>query len=280
MEVDEHQDQAIERHRRLLERIADPVAIEHWLARTEAALLSRPGEQALRTRRATLLRELGRIEEAHAVEEAPAGAARFVRVNDLLTPEEIVQLWQTVAPDGSPFEQARIGKEGGVTDLRVRYAALMCEPEPLREWFLRRLDDAIAREDVLMRLGIEPFEVGRRELQVTRHVHGGFYRMHRDASASEAATTGRALTYVYYFHRHPRPFSGGDLLMFDQDQAGHRDPSLAFTRLAPLHNSVVFFAPDRLHAVTNVGCASSDPLDGRWTVNGWFYRASGYPTST
>ena len=61
-------------------------------------------------------------------------------------------------------------------------------------------------------------------------------------TGSMAACSGRRLSYVYYFHRQPRPFRGGDLLLYDTDrQAGNFEMGV-FTRIEPLHNSIVFFS--------------------------------------
>ncbi|WP_256098241.1 2OG-Fe(II) oxygenase, partial [Streptomyces sp. MnatMP-M17] len=45
------------------------------------------------------------------------------------------------------------------------------------------------------------------------HNDGDFYRSHQDTSAEFAPR--RLLTFVYYLHRTPRPFGGGELRVFD-----------------------------------------------------------------
>ena len=79
------------------------------------------------------------------------------------------------------------------------------------------------------------------------------------------------MTFVYYFHRQPRRFSGGDLLLFDtdpeQDACGAK-----YTRIAPSHNSILFFPSACYHQVLPVVCESSDDA-GRFTLNGWTHPA-------
>jgi Rps23 Pro-64 3,4-dihydroxylase Tpa1-like proline 4-hydroxylase len=125
----------------------------------------------------------------------------------------------------------------------------------------------IEQEDILARLGVSRFTLGRFELQVTRYADSAHLWCHRDIGP---AHPDRHVSYVYYFHRQPRGFSGGDPLLFDQDGQGARSDSLAFTRIAPADNLLVLFPSDRWHSVSRVTVESSDPRDARWTVIGWF----------
>jgi hypothetical protein len=272
--------------------------LQAWLSKVEAALVVRPGQSHLRKTRAGLLRGLGRLDEAAQAyaeladgdEEAailaavltgavrgpagPGGPIRFVRLAGVLTAEEQHHLWQTVTAPDARYVPSRVGVgDSGRLDPSMRCSVVMQNPDALRPWFLPRIAGLVEREQVLDRLGLAPFPVGERELQVTRHLDGGFYCAHRDTCEKDGPATGRTLTYVYYFHQTPRSFSGGDILLFDHGPDDKGSKKMTFTRLEPLHNSLVFFASDRLHEVTKVICPESGAFDGRWTVNGWFHRA-------
>jgi len=278
-----------------LESLTQPAVLQVWLSKVEVALTARPDDHALLRKRAGLLRGLGRLDEAARAyaalaEETPetdalaavaltstGGPVRFVRLTGVLTAGEQQQLWQIVTAPDAHFVPARVGEGDKLRlDPSKRISSLMETPDALRPWFLPRIAELIEREQVLERLGLEPFPVGFRELQVTRHLDGGYYCCHRDANGEGGPSAGRTLTYVYYFHQSPRSFSGGDILLFDHGADDKRSEGLEFTRLEPAHNSLVFFASDRLHEVTKVVCPGSGPLDGRWTVNGWFHRAREY----
>ena len=88
----------------------------------------------------------------------------------------------------------------------------------------------------------------------------------------------RKLSYVYYFYRDPRPFAGGDLLLYDATDAG-RKPRAAFSRIDPTRNSIVFFPSDCWHEIIPVACGD-EPEDGRFTVNGWIHPRRAAHTST
>jgi SM-20-related protein len=157
-------------------------------------------------------------------------------------------------------------------DGAFRDAHRLDQPDAIGVWFLPWLEAMIVREALLSRRGLAPFQVGVRELQVTRHGDGGFFSVHTDAAAYPATLAwSRHLTFIYYFHRLPRGFSGGDLPLFDAAAGG----DFSFTRIDPAHNPLVLFQSTRLHTVTRVYCPSDDPLEGRWTVNGWLNRCVG-----
>lgn len=272
----------------LSERAVRPEVLASWLAQVEAALATRGNEPALAWRRAGLLRGLGRLNEAavayadlktdagnalaalllgQALEPCGReGPARFLRIPDFLPPNLYRLMWERVTHDAS-LSPAMVGP--GRVDETRRRSFLLEHSDELLPWFPAKIMTAIDRGRVVERLGLSSFEYGTMELQVTRHVDGDFFKPHRDAG--NANTASRRLTYVYYFHRTPKRFRGGDLLLCDQKSDGRRVAELGLTRLEPVDNCIVFFAADRLHAVTPVTMESDDPADGRWTVNGWLH---------
>ncbi|WP_327673237.1 2OG-Fe(II) oxygenase [Kitasatospora sp. NBC_00458] len=104
------------------------------------------------------------------------------------------------------------------------------------------------------------------------HNDGDFYRPHQDTSAEYAPR--RLLTFVYYLHRAPRPFSGGELRVFDTALPLHTETAGRWQERTwrdwePEHDSIVFFRPTAWHEVRPVGCASGRHEDSRFAVNGW-----------
>ena len=214
---------------------------------------------------------------------APPGfrPAPFVRMTDFLEPAQQDRLLTLTLAGGERFRPARVGK--GRLDLETR-TAFVSEAHVRREvrsWFGPKLRDVLphvltrlpmdetpgggARGDAASHEGAPRYGI---ELDVTAHPAGGFYRAHRDNS--EERNCRRKITFVYYFHREPRRFSGGDLLLYDTDFDAGTASNIAFTRLEPLRNSIVFFPSGCYHEVTPVECATDDFGDGRFTVNGWF----------
>lgn len=278
----------------LLKRIADPQTLRHWLADVEDRLKHTPSDRRLELQRGNLLRALGDLSAARAAFAAisasplpdPArdrplailsgerfdwadrfGPVPFVRLNAFLSSDQQIRLWDVVRR--ANLQPARITLEAGAVEPERRQADIASGASEIRGWFLPLVEAALDREQVLPRLGLSPFDPSHRELQITGHKEGGFFCMHKDSGLKNR---DRYLTFVYYFHRQPARFSGGELLLYDQDSQGCSTDPLAFTRLAPLHNSLILFPSDRWHAVASVTMDSTDPLDGRWTVNGWLHR--------
>ena len=110
-----------------------------------------------------------------------------------------------------------------------------------------------------------PFPVREIELQVTASNDSEWFKAHHDSG--NGASGSRELTFVYYCHREPRPFTGGQLRMYGP--VDHADSAAAQRRRArrsrPPQNSIVFFPSHYLHEVTadplRVGPVRGQPAD-------------------
>lgn len=110
------------------------------------------------------------------------------------------------------------------------------------------------------------------------HNDGDFYRPHQDAGPG--APTGdveKILTFVYYLHRTPAPFTGGALRVYDAAAPVHAGGALtpqdcSYRDWPPEHDSIVFFRPTALHEVRPVLCPSKSHADSRFAINGWLCR--------
>ncbi len=127
---------------------------------------------------------------------------------------------------------------------------------------------------ILTYLGIPTFEVDSVEAQLTAHNDGNYYKVHNDSGSPDSAT--RVLTYVYYFHREPKQYSGGELVIYDSKvENGYYVAADTFHAIAPTHNSIVFFPSYYMHEVKPVVCPSRAFADSRFTINGWVRHVAG-----
>jgi Rps23 Pro-64 3,4-dihydroxylase Tpa1-like proline 4-hydroxylase len=124
----------------------------------------------------------------------------------------------------------------------------------------RRVGEVAA--DAFGMLGGELAPPRRVECQQTIYLDGGFYQRHTDSLAEEAAP--RALTYVYYHHRVPKAFVGGELVLVDAAGEEHF--------VVPDDDLLVLFRSDLEHEVRPVSVASGHLGDARFSVNGWIWR--------
>jgi SM-20-related protein len=120
-------------------------------------------------------------------------------------------------------------------------------------------------EALMAGLGMSPATPSRLELQLVAHGDGAFYRPHIDTRTGGGADDVRVLSGVYYFHRQPKGFSGGELRLFNL-----ADPS-RFIDIEPTHNTLLIFPSWAPHEVRPVSCPSGEFMDSRFAINAWVY---------
>ena len=214
-----------------------------------------------------------------ALPAPPTGerAVPFAQLADFLSLSEQQQLWATTLAGN--YRPAKVGRD--TLDSSRREAATAKPPtrRAIRRWFVPKLRAALPA--ALARLaadsrGLRPEDAQGYgvELNVTAHHAGGYYICHTDNGDSTPVQAGRRISYVYYFHREPRRFTGGDLLLYDTDYEAQDWAMRAYSRLLPTDNMLVLFPSDSYHEITKVAPADGETLpfgDGRFTVNGWIH---------
>jgi hypothetical protein len=120
---------------------------------------------------------------------------------------------------------------------------------------------------VMPRLHLQPFKIGSIEMVVRAYQDGHYFKVHRDAPPG-SPFANRIMNYVYYFHKRPRPYSGGELLLFDTDLEADTFTQSHFTRVVPEDNSIVLFPPNFYHCVVPIRCPSREFMDSRFVING------------
>lgn len=251
-----------------LERLGD---VHRGRGDFPAALAAYRRLQALRPGHAAAAWAIAVLAGGRLPDAAPPGRrpAPFVRMANFLAPAARDRLLARALSARGRFVPAQVQHPGRRRTLNHedRNALSLTDARMLRSvrsWFVPKLRGVLP--EVLARLRMKDLDASRIDLQVTAHLCGGFFTAHTD----DANERRRKLSYVCYFHRHPRPFTGGDLLLYDAGghgrDAGERPG--AFSRIGPLLDSIVFFPSGCWHEVTPVTCGD-DFGDGRFTVNGW-----------
>ncbi|MGH8193622.1 MAG: 2OG-Fe(II) oxygenase [Woeseiaceae bacterium] len=168
------------------------------------------------------------------------------------------------------FAPATVHPEGSdrrVVDDRMRRALTLENAEFLGSEFTDGLKGALP--GALKRLGMKGFAVGDIEVQVTASGDGDYYRMHRDSDN----TSTRELSFVYFFHREPRRFSGGELRLFDNRRVSGTAHADSSQLLSPRQDTLVIFPSRFPHELLPVRVPSKEFGDSRFTVNGWIHQA-------
>ena len=189
-----------------------------------------------------------------------------VQIDGFLAASELAWLMELTFAAENRFVPARL------SDAREDYRQALMLPAPHELWQLMTGKIRAVMLEVMSRLHMGRFTVGNIDCQVTASGDGGYFKAHTDAGVNE--TIKRQLTYVYYFNREPKGFTGGELRIYDDTiRNGKLAATESFQLIEPRHNSIVFFQAPVMHEVMPVSVPSSQFRDARFTVNGWVDRA-------
>lgn len=190
-----------------------------------------------------------------------------VFIEEFLTSEENQKALEIALGQADQFVQSKTTTQASnYRQSSILYATLFPE-------FYNFLRDRLVATlpNILKPLNRSPFSVSQVEMQLTAHNDGCFYKIHNDSGSAKTAT--RTITYVYYFYREPKQFSGGELRLYETElKAGVATTNGQYQTIEPKNNSIVFFDSRCKHEVMPVKCPSQQFEDGRFTLNGWFRR--------
>lgn len=193
--------------------------------------------------------------------------APVVILEEFLVAEELAGLMRYVEDHHEDFTATYIvgAKGDSKVDPGYRRSKVLYDVGRYRDLFVNRILTHLPR--VLSGLDHPRFRVADVELQLTATGNGEFFRKHNDNGAN--SLRGRRITFVYFFHREPRPFVGGEFCIYGRNSGGVEGRC---ARITPAQNQMLFFIADYVHEVLPVQCVSNDLRDSRFTVNGWVHR--------
>lgn len=191
--------------------------------------------------------------------------SRYLHVERFLTPQEQRQLLDYVLQQEAAFVPATTS----ISDTAYRQAWVLYSFPQLAGWLGDRIRSAVPQ--VLQQLNLPSFAIAQLEMQLTAHNDGHYFKIHNDNG--NAAVADREISYVYYFYREPKSFSGGELRIYDSYIENQFYVAAESSHLVePRNNSIVFFLSRYLHEVLPIACPTRSFADSRFTVNGWVRR--------
>lgn len=195
-----------------------------------------------------------------------------VVLDEFLAPQEIDELISFALQHEGEFQNSQVispSGEPGVIDYNHRRSRVLMDLGRHQEIILKRIRGVLPR--VLHQLGIEEFPVTHVEAQITASNDGDFFCEHSDDSQEGIAS--RRITFVYFFHREPSQFEGGELRLYDSCQLAEQQIKAgSYQSILPRQNQIVFFPCSLLHEITPVNCPSRAFADSRFTLNGWLHK--------
>ncbi len=211
--------------------------------------------------------------EAVAVAEMPRFlAAEPLVLEEFLAPAELHALLQHTLDHEAEFQLSEVvspGAVGSMVDHEYRRSRVLMNLGAHRAVVVNRLQSCWPR--ILSKLGHDEFVASQVEVQITASNDADFFHWHSDNCHEENAP--REITFVYFFHREPMNFRGGELRIYDSRwENGGYVPMKNHRTIVPQQNQMVLFASSLAHEITPVECSSQAFADSRFTMNGWFHR--------
>ena len=209
---------------------------------------------------------------ATVTERPPVLPAKCVVLDEFLAPQELEELMRFTIEHEADFSASEVVSptaDGGIVNYEHRRSRVLMDLAHHQDLTLARVKAVLPQ--VLERLGMEEFSIEDVEAQVTASNDGDFFHFHSDNGSDRVAA--RYLTFVYFFHREPRQFDGGELRIHDARlEHGTYVSAGSYQTIVPQQNQIVFFPCELLHEITPVNCASQLFADSRFTLNGWLRR--------
>ncbi|MHB8215878.1 MAG: 2OG-Fe(II) oxygenase [Candidatus Sulfotelmatobacter sp.] len=197
----------------------------------------------------------------------PIVRAQCVVLDEFLAPHELDELSAYALQHEADFQSSEVispSGEPGTIDYDHRRSRVLMDLGKHQEVILERIRGVLPR--ILDRLGMEEFPVTHVEAQITASNDGDFFGAHSDDA--QEAIASRRMTFVYFFHREPHPFEGGELRLYDSAT----EQNQGYQTIVPQQNQIVFFPCSVLHEITPVKCPSTAFADSRFTLNGWLHK--------
>jgi len=193
--------------------------------------------------------------------------APFVHIMDFLSPAEHRRVLTRVLAMRASFSPARVGVGADRKVRTEKRVGLMIEnvaDEELESIFVPKVRGMLP--EVRKRLRLEAHHHPPLFIHVNAYLDGGCGLPHRDCPIFKGY--GReGLIFIYFFHRRPKVFSGGDLLLYDTDIEKGCFRRFSFSRIEPVANSLVIFTGSYMHGIAPVQCGTDEFADGRFSVS-------------
>ncbi|CAG4995110.1 hypothetical protein DYBT9275_01551 [Dyadobacter sp. CECT 9275] len=193
----------------------------------------------------------------------------YHRYENFLDAETAQKLLEYCISQEDAFRDATVN-DGVVTKVSIEYRKSMVLKDlgEFKDIMIRRVAEFLP--DIFKKLEIVPFDIKTHELEMAAHGDGAFFREHIDTlTGDQEKTNARTLSLVYYFHKEPKQFEGGELSLIPFDFFPGDDKPVA---LAPLHNSLLVFPSFAPHEVLPVKCPDVPFPGWRFTINYWIYK--------
>jgi SM-20-related protein len=183
----------------------------------------------------------------------------MLQLKEFLPPAAHDEILAWALENEKAFEPTLIGK--GAEDTSFRVSQRLDELGPCRDLLRGAVKPRLS--EFAEACGIDHVTFRGFDAELVAHNDGAFYRPHIDIGPPDSPFHRRLISAVYYFHRVPKAYSGGELRLFSLQEAG------AFTDSTPEDNMLLVFPALVPHEVRPVHCPSRAFRDSRFAINLW-----------
>jgi SM-20-related protein len=193
-----------------------------------------------------------------------------VLIRDFLSPADAELAMGYALSHEAEFRDStisHIANQGAyATDTKLRRSRILDNVTGVAPMIGQRLYEAMPR--IFAALEMAPIAFRKMECQISVHGDGDFFNTHTDNGLPDIAH--RTVSYVYYFHREPKRFTGGHLKIYKTViHEGEHSAGDLVADIDPPGNGLMVFPSYIHHEVTPIQCPSSALADQRLTLNGW-----------
>jgi len=194
----------------------------------------------------------------------------YVLVENFLSEADAERAMAHALAHESEFKDATVShyREPGshAIDTELRRSRVLDNVADVVPMVAQRLYETMPR--IFQALAMPPIPFRTMECQLSVHGDGDFFNTHTDNGLPDIAH--RTMSYVYYFHREPKRFTGGHLKLYKTviHEGVHSAGDLV-ADIDPPRNGLMVFPSHIQHEVTRIECPSTALADQRLTLNGW-----------
>ena len=190
----------------------------------------------------------------------------FCICDEFLAPNEAKLMVDGAVAGADAYEPARTMEDPGREHASAHRRSTVRYDEPSSmALFAARL---VAFADAICeRLRIRPLPVTHLETQLVCTGHGEYYRPHTDDGNERLRS--RRVTCLYYLHREPRAFDGGELRLHVPPMVAGEQPT--YVDVAPEQNRLVAFPSGLVHEVRPVSVPTNRFEDRRFALSAWLH---------
>jgi 2OG-Fe(II) oxygenase superfamily len=187
---------------------------------------------------------------------------------EVLAQEEIAALAEYTLAREADFVVSSVigpGATTEITDFEQGQTRILRSLGELQVMIAKRIQVLLPHVFEQLKFSSFPSSLGETYLMASGE--GDSFRSHKEEL--DAASPPEEITFVYFYHREPKAFTGGELRIYEESiENGRRVASKTFRTIIPQQNRMVFFPSRFVYEILPVHSPSGAFADSHFTLHG------------